>query len=289
MNEEKLDNIKLYCMVTAVFILLAEIILGAGIYQEYKHYGVVPQALLTVWLVLLLILLVLLGVHCALGAYLKRRLGDSYVGDSRLIRTVWGMLFSGRQGEAECKTVPKEVEDSALWQKMCSGIHVTYLCRFLLCFAAGSLLAGFGIYLGRRESENEVLALILGIILGAVCYFWSAVNLRAMRKQNGNLLQYVERNGITFAELNQDFLSAAYIGHRIWLGRKYLFCYNNAGAWVMSRFGITDCRVHWMGSNRHLPYFLLEIKGDGETVIQYAVTPFVFYKVKKRLGVKETS
>lgn len=290
MKTDRIDNIKLYCMLTFIFILIAEIILGAGICQEYKDYGVVTSAMLTVWLVLLFVEIVLLGIYYILRAYLKRKLGDSYVGASRMLRVVKGVLFPKRQEETESAMLDKDIEDLALWRQMCSGINMKYFFYFLFCLTFGSLFMGGGIYLWRWEQGNGILALVLGIIFGIICHFWAVVNLCAFRKRDGNLLQYVQKKGISFSQLNQDFLSADKMGNQIWIGKEYLFIYVNTGAQVLALDGITFCQVRWMGSYKHLPYYLLEIRGEGKTMIKYAVTPFVFYKLKKRLGVgKEKS
>lgn len=281
MNTDRIDNIKLYCILAFIVILVAEIILGAGLCQEYKDYGMMPSAMLTIWLVLLFVELLLLITYCILRAYLKTKLGASYVGAFRVFKAVKDVLFPKRN-----KTeVDRDIKDLALWRQMCSGINAKYFLSFFFCFIAGALFIGVGIYLWGWEKENGILALVLGAIFGMVCCFWALVNLCAVRKREGNLLQYVQEKGISFSQLNQDFLSAVKMGNQIWIGKKYLFVYINAGAQVMALDGITFCQVRWMGGYKHFPYYLLEIKGEKKTIIKYAVTPFVFYKVRKRLEI----
>lgn len=279
MNTDRLDHLKTYCMVVIIFIFVGELILGAGLYQEYDNNGSVSDTLFRIWILFLAVEILLIITYCFLRAYLKRKLGASYIGASHMGKTAKNMLFHDKQsfGYMESEAFKEAVKGCALWKKMSSGVNVKYIFYFIFCFGSGSLFLWFGFY------EKGVLALVLGLLFGIICYFWAVVNFCAIRKKADALLQYVEEKGISFDALNQDFLCAMRLGSQMWLGHTYFFIYTSTGAQVMALSDIERCKVHWMGSFQHLPYFVLEVQGDNKSLMKYGVFPFAFYKVKKQI------
>lgn len=281
MNTDRLDDIKSYCMVVDIFVFIGVLLLGADLLWEYQKKGLVSDVLFGIWIIFCVIWIVLLLIYYALRAYLKRKQKDAYIGASHMAGEMKKTLFppNAAKGELFAEN-EEEIRESVLWKTMASGLNGHYLLYFIACFGFGSLFLWTGFYM---FAERGTLALVLGILLGIICYFWALVNFFAIPKKAGNLLQYPVAHDISFDELNRDFLCAQKLGSQIWIGKRYFFIYTNAGAHVMALSAISSCQVHVAGSIKRLPHYWLEVQCENEKYVKYAVFPFAFYRAKEAI------